>query len=125
MAIKVKNTGDFSKTINFLKADREHKILSVLSKYGQIGVEALQETTPKDTGLTAASWSYEVKREKNGYSLSWANSNKSDGIPIVVLLYYGHATGNGYYIEGRDFITPAIQPIFDQLVDDAWKEMNK
>jgi hypothetical protein len=93
-----------------------------------MGVKALMEATPVDTGKTQASWRYEIKRNNDKtYSIIWINDNRSEGEygpPVVVLLYYGHITKTGGYVEGRDFITPAMRPVFDKIANDAWKEMN-
>lgn len=126
-AIKITSHGSFKKTINFLNKATNICSIDILSKYGEMGVKALMEATPVDTGKTANSWSYDINKTNNGYSISWSNSNLSDGDsgpPVVVLLYYGHITRQGGYVEGRDFITPAIRPIFDKIAEDAWKEMN-
>ena len=93
-----------------------------------MGVKALMEATPVDTGKTAASWKYEVSRNGNTYSITWINTNLSEGDsgpPVVVLLYYGHITRQGGNVEGRDFITPAMRPVFDKIAEDAWKELSK
>lgn len=117
--------GDFSKTTGFLERCRESVHRGILDKYGQEGVRALQEATPKDTGVTADSWSYEIIRGNNEVKIVWSNSNSADGIPIVVLIQYGHATGSGGYVQGRDFINPAIKPIFDAIAENSWKELIK
>lgn len=129
-SIRLKSSGNFSKTLNYLKRARKQDIMSLLNRYGQIGVDALSAATPKRTGLTAASWSYEVslREASKGYDveISWHNSNKTkDGIPIVILLRYGHGTGNGGYVAGYDFISPAIQPIFDQISESVWTEVTR
>ena len=94
-----------------------------LDKFGRAGVVALQQATPKDTGLTAASWDYKIERSSGSVRISFHNSNIQNGIPIAILLQYGHATRSGSFVEGRDYINPAIQPIFDQIAEDAWKEV--
>lgn len=123
--IRLTNTGSFDKTTKFLKsmANKEH--LRALSKYGQRGVDALANATPVDTGLTAASWRYEIEVKGGYYSLKWHNTNTVSGIPVVVLIQYGHGTGTGGWVEGRDFINPAIQPIFDQLANEVWEEVRR
>ena len=102
-------------------------IENILNKYGKMGVEALQQATPKDTGLTADSWYYEIKHPSNDvYEIIWLNSNTiypNNGTTVAILLQYGHATRNGGWVQGRDYINPAIQPLFEQLADDAWKEV--
>lgn len=94
-----------------------------IEAYAQKGVEALAAATPVDTGKTAASWSYEIQSKNDILTITWKNSNEADGIPIVVLLYYGHGTPQGHYVKGRDFITPAIRPVFDEIADKVWKEV--
>lgn len=125
-AIRINNKGSFKYTDKFLKNAENFNYKAILSKYGEMGVKALMEATPVDTGKTAASWSYEIIKNNNGYSITWNNSNLSEGDsgpPVVVLLYYGHVTRQGGYVEGRDFITPVMKPIFEQIADAAWKEM--
>ena len=95
----------------------------LLDRYGQEGVEALAKATPKDTGKTAASWSYEIKMDKSGATLCWQNSNIVDGVPIAVILQYGHGTRNGAYVQGIDYINPALAPIFSALANELWKEV--
>lgn len=111
--------------MNFLK--RAKKLdYSVLDMYGQIGVEALASSTPKDTGRTAESWYYQIVETKDGVSIQWLNSNLGDGwCPIAVILQYGHATGTGGWVEGRDYINPSIRPIFDDIANQVWKGVTK
>ena len=97
------------------------EIFKSLEAYGAKGVAALQSVTPKDTGGTAAAWSYEIERGPGSYSIIWTNSNIVAGTPLVIMLTFGHGTGTGGYVAGRDFINPAIQPIFDQIANDVWK----
>jgi hypothetical protein len=94
-----------------------------LDKYGRKGVSALAAATPVDSGLTASSWSYEIENTKESAKITFNNSNIQNGVPIAIILQYGHGTGTGGWVQGRDYINPAIQPIFDQIVDDAWKEV--
>lgn len=121
--IKVTTKGSFKNTERFLKTDRSRKIIKILEKYGEAGVEALYNATPKQTGLTAESWNYEIWRDGDKYSVFWTNSNIQNGIRIAVILDLGHATGAGGYVEGRNYIKPAIQPVFDTIAGDAWKEV--
>lgn len=100
-------------------------IFRTLSKYGQIGVNALAAATPLDSGQTASSWTYEIIQGSGKYSIVWSNTNVVNGRPIAVLLQYGHATRNGGWVEGRDFINPALRPIFDKIVAEAWMEVTK
>jgi len=110
--------GNFNKTNKWLDKLIDSKFLEELDKFGQKGVEALESATPKDTGVTASSWSYKINRTPYSASISWNNSNKTKtGIPIVILIQYGHATGTGGYVRGRDFINPAIRPVFDEIAN--------
>ena len=125
-AITITNHGSFKFTDKFLKHFSERWFERRLMKYGEMGVEALMNATPIDTGKTAASWDFEIVKRDGIYSIVWTNNNLSEGDsgpPVVVLLYYGHVTKQGGYVEGRDFITPAMQPIFDEIANDAWREM--
>lgn len=121
--IKVSAKGNFNNTERFLKTDRKAKIIKILRKYGEAGVEALYNETPKDTGFTAESWNYEIWQDGDTYSVFWTNSNIQNGIRIAVILDLGHATGTGGYVEGRNYIKPAIQPVFDTIAGEAWKEV--
>ena len=117
--------GDFSKLNNYLEKTLAAVKFSKLDRYGREGVAALESATPKDTGLTASSWYYEIKRTDESVSIVFNNSNIQNGIPIAIILQYGHGTGTGGWVEGRDYINPAIQPLFDKIADDAWKEVTK
>lgn len=121
--IVLKNKGDFSKTTNFLKKITKLDYKSILSKYGKMGVDALAKATPIDTGLTASSWSYEIVEDDGGATIYWKNSNVVKGVSIAVILQYGHGTGTGGYVEGIDYINPALRSIFEGIADDAWKEV--
>lgn len=123
--ITIKSKGDLSKTYNFLKRAQARSFLSKLKSYGEEGVAALSAATPVDTGKTAASWSYVISETKNGVTIMWKNSNVVNGVPIALILQYGHGTRNGGYVQGRDYINPAIQPIFDKILDSAWKEVKR
>lgn len=123
--INFRQTGDWSKTTNFMKRLKQRKYLSSLDKYGQRGVDALSSATPVDTGKTANSWSYEIRNNDKKVSIVFKNSNIVNGVPIAIILQYGHGTRNGGWVEGRDYINPAIQPIFDKLVKEAWGEVTK
>lgn len=123
--ITFRHKGNFNKLTVFLeKADRTAR-LKDLNKYGREGVAALASATPVDTGLTASSWYYEIKRQNGVVALNFCNSNVNNGIPIAIILQYGHGTRNGGWVEGRDYINPAIQPIFDRIANDAWREVTK
>ena len=121
--IVLKNKGDFSKTTNFLKKITKLDYKSILSKYGKMGVDALAKATPIDTRLTASSWSYEIVEDDGGATIYWKNSNIVKGVSIAVILQYGHGTGTGGYVEGIDYINPALRSIFEGIADDAWKEV--
>ena len=123
--ISFRQKGDFSKLTSFLERAKETVYLGDLNKYGRQGVAALASATPVDTGKTASSWSYKIENDNGSVSISFENSNVQDGVPIAIILQYGHGTRNGGWVEGRDYINPAIQPIFDQIVNDAWKEVTK
>ena len=115
--------GDFNKTEGFLKGLKEKKFYKKLDQYGAAGVRALSAATPRDTGKTAASWDYRIEDYGDHVSIVWTNSNVQNGVNIAIILQYGHGTRNGGYVQGRDYINPAIQPIFDELADSAWKEV--
>lgn len=124
--ITVTTSGDFSKTFKYfgkLEAFRKEKLMTILRKYGEIGVESLAEMTPKDTGETATSWRYEIQEKDNSVILSFVNDAQNDGIPIAILIQYGHGTGTGGYVPPNDFINPAMKPIFQKIAADAWKEV--
>ena len=123
--ISFRQKGDFSKLTRFLEKAKGTVKNGVLDRYGEEGVAALSSATPVDSGLTASSWYYKIKRETGSVSISFHNSNIQDGVPIAVILQYGHGTGNGGWVEGRDYINPAIQPIFDKIANEAWKEVTK
>lgn len=121
--ISFRQKGDFSKLTRYFEKVKEAARLSILDKYGREGVAALASATPVESGKTADSWYYEVKRQNGSATISFYNSNINEGVPIAIILQYGHGTGTGGWVEGRDYINPAIQPIFDKIVNDAWKEV--
>ena len=122
--IRLTSQGSFSNTENFITKAKKSLAKLNLWYYGKKGVEALRLATPKDTGLTAESWYYEIREQPGIIKITWNNSNKpSNNRPIAVLIYYGHATKSGAYVEGRDFINPAMQPIFDKMADQIWREV--
>lgn len=118
-------TGDFGKITGFLEKAKEYFHVGKLDKYGREGVTALRNATPVNSGITADSWYYEIKQDKSGVTISFLNSNIQNGSNIAILLQYGHATRNGGYVQGRDYINPAIQPIFDKIAEEAWKEVRR
>ena len=123
--ISFRQKGDFSKTMKFLVKAKDSVKLSDLDKYGREGVAALASATPVDTGETANSWYYEIVRGNGTISITFNNSHIQNGVPIAVIVQYGHGTGTGGWVEGRDYINPAIQPIFDQIAENAWREVTK
>lgn len=121
--ISFKQKGDFSKTEKFLKKSFGRDYITVLEKYAQQGVAALSAATPIDSGQTAVSWKYEIIQNNSTISIVWKNTNVNKGANIALMLQYGHGTRNGGYVSGRDYINPALQPIFDKMADAAWKEV--
>lgn len=126
MGVVFKNKGDWNDTFSFLRRDRDSDFIRTLKKYGEKGVRALSEATPKDTGLTADSWDYEIWTDGKGeYKLYWTNSNLAEpGMPIAILIQYGHATRNGTYVKGIDYINPALKYILEKLSQDLQKEVS-
>ena len=115
--------GNFQKTDNFLKKSKQGDYFRSLEKFAQEGVNALASATPIDSGKTAASWDYTISRSKGSVSITWTNSNINDGVNIAVIIQYGHRTRNGGYVQGRDYINPAIRPVFDKIAENVWKEV--
>ena len=122
--ISFRHKGDFSKATRYFERIKEAAHIGILDRYGREGVAALSSATPVDTGLTANSWYYTIER-KNGSSIIFHNSNVDSGVVIAVLLQYGHGTRTGGWVQGRDYINPAIQPIFDRIATEAWREVTK
>lgn len=121
--IKFSQKGDWSKTSSFLERCLNVFKLGILDKYGQEGVRVLAANTPKDTGETASSWYYRIVRTNNSVKIEWLNSSQNQGIPIAILIQYGHGLHDGGYVEGIDFINPAMKPIFQAIADNTWKEL--
>lgn len=116
--------GDYSKATKYLqKLKKAAEVKDILSKYADEGLVALAEATPIESGLTSQSWEYEIEITKSTWKITYTNSNVNKGVPIAIILQYGHGTRNGGWVEGRDYINPAIQPIFDEIVDKIWKEV--
>lgn len=113
--------GDFNRTESFLKRMMKADFFSQLESYAQTGVNALALATPVESGETAASWGYEIKKGRGSCTITWTNSNVNQGVPIAIILQYGHGTGTGGYVAGRDYINPAIQPVFDKIAEGVWK----
>ena len=122
-AIRFNQEGDFSKLTNYLNKAKESARTKILDEYGKMGVEALSAATPYDTGLTSQSWYYEIQNGDTESSITFCNSNINNGVSIAIMLQYGHGTRNGGWVEGSDYINPAIQPIFQAIADKAWKEV--
>lgn len=123
--IRIKQSGSFSNAEKFLKKLSKKVSDKTLKKYGEAGVAALSAATPVDTGLTASSWYYEIVRTKTGLTIEFHNSNVQRGVPIAIILQYGHATRNGGWVEGIDYINPALKPVFDKMASDLWKEVKR
>jgi hypothetical protein len=123
--ISFSHKGDFSKFTRFLEKAKETVRIGDLDRYGREGVAALASATPVDSGKTASSWYYEIKQGKDSVTINFNNSHINDGVPIAIILQYGHGTGTGGWVQGRDYINPAIQPIFDKLANDAWRGVTK
>ena len=123
--ISFRQKGDFSKLTRYLERAKNAVRMGNLDKYGRQGVAALASATPVDTGATANSWYYEVTNQNGSAAITFYNSNIQNGVPIAIILQYGHGTGTGGYVQGRDYINPAIQPVFDQIANDAWREVTK
>lgn len=121
--VTFKHKGDFRKTKKFFNRAPEASSSIDLDRYGREGVAALSAATPVETGKTASSWYYEITRSRGSFSIRWLNSYVEDGVVIAIIIQYGHGTGTGGYVQGRDYINPAIRPIFDQIRNDLWKEV--
>ena len=123
--ISFRHKGDFSKLTRFLERAKEVVHLGCLDKYGREGVAALASATPVDTGLTADSWYYKITNDGQSAKVTFYNSNIQNGVPIAIILQYGHGTRNGGWVQGQDYINPVVQPIFDKLANEAWREVTK
>lgn len=123
--ISFRQKGDFSKLTKYFERVKEAAKLGVLDKYGREGVAALASATPTETGKTASSWTYEIEHQNGSVSIVYSNTNINKGVPIAIILQYGHGTGTGGWVQGRDYINPAIRPVFDRLADEAWREVTK
>ena len=124
ITIKVGDKGDFKKTFKFLRAMKEKRFLKNLDKYGQMGVDALAAATPKRTGLTAESWAYDITDNGEQLIISWNNTNVQKGYyNVALMIQYGHGTGTGGWVEGIDYINPALKPVFDKIADAVWMEV--
>lgn len=121
--IHFKHSGNFNKTERFLKKSSELNFRNLLESYAQKGVNALAKATPTRSGKTAASWNYEIEESKNSIVIHWNNDNINKGVNIAVIIQYGHGTNNGGYVQGIDYINPALAPIFEEIADGIWKEV--
>lgn len=122
--IKIVQHGDFHRTDNYFQKMLRTVKLSRLDRYGKMGVDALKDATPVDTGETAESWFYTIERTKNSISISWRNSNENEGAVVAILIQYGHSTGTGGYVSGTDFVNPALKPVFAEIAEDLWREVS-
>ena len=122
--IRFRHRGDFGNIEKFFKLTKRINPRQILEKYAREGVQRLSSVTPKDSGDTANAWTFEIVRSRSGFKIHWLNSSINDGVPIVILLQYGHGTRSGAYVEGRDFINPAMQPVFDAIAENIWKEVS-
>lgn len=123
--ITIKHKGDFHNTERFFNNAKKFDVNKILQKYGEAGVDALASATPRETGLTSASWDYTIESGPNGSSITWFNTNMNGNVNIAVILQYGHGTGTGGYVKGLDYMNPAIQPIFEEMAEQAWEEVTK
>ena len=123
--LTISSTGSFENTEKFLKRMSEKSIFESLNHYGTLGVQALSNATPVSSGETAKSWFYEIEKTPTSYAIIWSNSNVIDGVPIAILIQLGHGTGTGGYVSGRDYINPALQPIFDKMAETIWREVTR
>lgn len=123
--ITFRQKGDFSKLTRYFERIKEAAKIGDLDKYGREGVAALASATPVDTGKTASSWNYKIERKNGSVAITFNNTNINNGVPIAIILQYGHGTRNGGWVEGRDYINPAIQPIFDKIAESAWREVTR
>lgn len=123
--INFRQKGSTSRTETYLKKMQNNPFDSILDKYGRAGVQALSSATPVDTGLAAQSWDYEIEKTSNSARIVFYNSDVENGFPVAIMLQYGHGTRNGGWVEGIDYINPAIQPVFEKFVDELWREVNR
>ena len=120
---KISSKGNFNKTQKWLRKVQAKGYMQKLEQYGQLGVDALQQATPKRSGKTASSWTYEIITEGNKIEIAWKNSNVVNNVPIAVIIQYGHGTGTGGYVQGIDYINPAMRPVFEEITNNVWKEI--
>lgn len=123
--ITIKHKGEFKQTSKFFVDCLNPNYMNIIERYANAGVNALASATPVDSSNTANSWGYDIKKRGKTITITWYNTNVVDGVPIVILLQYGHGTSNGGYVQGRDFINPTLKPLFDKMANDVWKEVTK
>lgn len=123
--IRIRHRGNFSRTERFLNKVTRLNYLNILDQYGQEGVHLLSAATPVDTGKTASSWTYVIERNQSTTTIYWTNTNRNQGVSIAMILQYGHGTGNGGYVQGIDYINPAMRPLFEKMAEEAWKEVKE
>lgn len=121
MKLELTSSGSFSNLEKFLRGVSRDTILAQLQRYGQDGVHALESATPIESGETRNLWTFKVAKSGGSYSITWSNSHVENGVPIAIILQYGHGTGTGGYVKGRDYINPAMRPVFDNIADKVWK----
>lgn len=121
--IRITSKGDFNRTFKFLKKMQTFEAKQILERYAQMGVSALASATPVDSGQTASCWGYEIEVSGEDATIYWTNTNQNKGVYIAVILQYGHGTGTGGYVQGRDYINPAIRPVFEKIAEEAWREV--
>lgn len=123
--ISIRTSGSFKNTEGFLKKMSKFDLRRSLSAYGRAGVSALAAATPKDSGLAAGSWDFDVQIRSNSAAIIWKNTDVETGFPVAIMLQYGYSTGTGGYVQGQDYINPALRPIMDKIADDVWKEVTR
>lgn len=122
--VVMKQSGSLKNFEGFLYKNRKQRLYQLLNEYGKQGVELLRDATPVDTGKTASGWDYEIEVNSQGASLYWVNNNVNEGVPIAILIQYGHATRSGSYVQGVDYINPALRPLFESMATKLWKEVS-
>ncbi len=125
MTFSIKQTGSWDDTAKWMAKNANQDPMSILKKYGEEGVSRLSVSTPVESGKTASSWEYAIDETKEGYTIRWYNTNKPDGVPVVILLQYGHGTKDGGYVQGRDFINGPTRAVFDRMASELWKEVKR
>ena len=123
--IKIKHKGNFNNAERFFNRVLKREYLNILDNYGKMGVDALRQATPSSSGKTADSWNYGIEEGNGTVTLYWTNSNENQGVNIAILLIYGHGLQNGSYVQGIDFVNPAMRPIFEKIADESWKEVTR